>query len=108
MSVIVKGMEMPKSCLYCPMLNGSDECCLLQDEQNYAYDDIDQVKDNYCPLVELPQKHGRLIDVDEYCMLAGCDGEDDSCRNCIILDCTTILEREGQKNENRRQSKAEQ
>ncbi len=66
MSVIVKGMDMPKSCLYCPMLNGSDECCLLSDEQNYAYDDIDQVKDNYCPLVALPKKHGRLIDADAF------------------------------------------
>ena len=61
MSVLIKGMEMPKSCLYCPMLNGSDECCLLSDEQNYAYDDIDSVKDKYCPLVEIAKKHGRLI-----------------------------------------------
>lgn len=91
MSFIIKGMKMPKSCLECDMLNGGRAPdCFLMDK---AIKNPLQRQD-YCPLVEIPKKHGRLIDVDEYCMLAGCDGEDDSCRNCMILDCKTILESE--------------
>lgn len=49
MSVIVKGMEMPKNCTCCPI------CCGLpyqhRDEKGRRPD---------CPLVELPP-HGRLI-----------------------------------------------
>lgn len=52
MSVIVKGMEMPKNCTGCPI------CCGLpyqhRDEKGRRPD---------CPLVELPP-HGRLGDLD--------------------------------------------
>lgn len=68
MSVLIKGMEMPKDCISCefsyPMFEGIWYCGYAGkyiDEENdeeyyeaaYSYD---------CPLVEVPTPHGRLID----------------------------------------------
>lgn len=76
MSVLIKGMEMPKSCSVCPMLEGDrmDGLChaasrWLDDDEYwtwYAYPegDIDDSKPCNCPLVEIPP-HGRLIDADK-------------------------------------------
>ena len=67
MSVIVKGMEMPKNCYDCPFIRASfagDYYCA----KSRGYED--DLKKLYsqrmadCPLIELPP-HGRLIDVDE-------------------------------------------
>ena len=96
MSVIIKGIDKrPVSCFECPLKNGSDECVLLDSDTNFVYDDLDLAQTEMCPIIgELPKKHGRLIDVDEYCELQGCDGEDNDCKNCVIRDCKTILESE--------------
>lgn len=71
MSVLIKGMEMPKDCISCefsyPMFEGIWYCGYTGkyiDEENdeeyyeaaYSYD---------CPLVEVPTPHGRLIDGDK-------------------------------------------
>ena len=63
MSIIVKGMEMPKNCDECPCYYETEgawrnECEVLGKE--YIADDY---RPEWCPLVELPP-HGRLIDVD--------------------------------------------
>ena len=61
MSVIVKGMEMPKSCLHCFCMRGCPAARRRQNEaepmfpRTYRHDD--------CPLVEVPP-HGRLGDLD--------------------------------------------
>jgi hypothetical protein len=65
MSILIKGMEMPKDCWHCPMINNVDECCLLTEEQHDMYEGVmDQVQAAFCPLVEIPP-HGRLIDADK-------------------------------------------
>ena len=64
MSVIVKGMEMPKNCKSCPLRYSST---------GYAWCDITgaslaleiDMRDYTCPLVDIPTPHGRLIDADE-------------------------------------------
>ena len=67
MSILIKGMEMPKTCHCCRMcVQVSDgdidwhwECCLLCEKvERYATDRIPG-----CPLVPVPP-HGRLIDAD--------------------------------------------
>ena len=63
MSIIVKGMEMPKNCDECPCYYETEgawrnECEVLGKE--YIADDY---RPEWCPLVELPP-HGRLIDAD--------------------------------------------
>ena len=89
MSILIKGMEMPKDCWHCPMINSSDECCLLTEEQHDMYEGVmDQVQAAFCPLVEIPP-HGRLIDGDE--LAAGCD-EPHWCRWLSeIEDAPTII-----------------
>ena len=51
MSVIVKGMKMPKNCTGCPI------CCGLP----YQHRDVKGRRPD-CPLIELPP-HGRLVDI---------------------------------------------
>lgn len=47
MSIIINGMKMPANCEVCP----------------HAFCHLDT---RNCPLRELPEKHGRLIDADEF------------------------------------------
>ena len=86
MSVLVKGMEMPQDCRECCMaeyhINTGKTWCkpadgLLADTYRpIMYDG----RPDWCPLVELPEKHGDLIDRNdlkkEYAM--GFD-----CNNCV-------------------------
>lgn len=97
MSVIVKGMEMPKNCWECSLSDVDDDygrCCLFS---GIACLNIGR-QDN-CPLVEVPTPHGRLIDADAlfdkvtdigrgYYEVNGVTDED-------IMDATTIIEAEG-------------
>ena len=66
MSILIKGMKMPKSC-------GS---CFVGDRT---------ICSNNCPLVEIPP-HGRLIDADafEKSECHSCDGA------CDIIECDCI------------------
>ena len=68
MSVLVKDMEMPKECRECPMceyyeITGNTWCksadgLLAENYKPISFDGIPE----WCPLVELPEKHGDLID----------------------------------------------
>lgn len=76
MSVLVKGMEMPKACSECRLLEGDSWYGLchganrwLDDDDffswyQYPEGDIDDSKPVNCPLVEVPTPHGRLVDAD--------------------------------------------
>lgn len=62
MSILIKGMGMPKDCNKCP-ITVEGYCRII------GYPNGDALNKRYkplwCPLVEVP-KHGRLIDVDEF------------------------------------------
>ena len=60
MSVIVKGMNVPDTCGDCCLYSHIDNVCQY-DNTDMNYDDN---RPPWCPLVELPEKHGRLIDGD--------------------------------------------
>ena len=66
MSVLIKGMEMPKSCNDCP-LAGDFKCNLMPSIPALCKEYDIAVQNgkclNNCPLVEIPP-HGRLIDAD--------------------------------------------
>ena len=70
MSVLIKGMEMPKSCFYCPFrrkINPDDiQCLVTRDvfEETFA-GTIEMRKRGFCPLIEVPEPHGRLGDLDK-------------------------------------------
>ena len=59
MSVYIKGMEMPESCIFCPAMNGDWSICKLTGRNiNLATRQTD------CPLIPVPD-HGDLIDRDK-------------------------------------------
>ena len=70
MSVLIRGMEMPKNCSGCP-LNYDQMACKVtgtrwwSDTMVLMGFDSDKERLYDCPLVEIPTPHGRLIDADE-------------------------------------------
>ena len=65
MSVIVKGMEMPRGCEDCFIADqiGIGRCRILK--TIWDPDPGQPLRPYDCPLRPLPEKHGRLIDADE-------------------------------------------
>lgn len=60
MSIIIKGMDMPKSCGECKFFSGLGygfHCFLNGKHITF----IGEIQDD-CPLIEIPTPHGRLID----------------------------------------------
>ena len=64
MSVLIKGMEMPQNCDKCRFQSALRLYC---DAMPYNFcgntDDIE--RPDWCPLIEVPTPHGRLIDADK-------------------------------------------
>ena len=66
MSILIKGLDMPKDCPMCLLAywNASGEfcgCSLIK--RYYDYDEMQtSTRPDFCPLVEIPTPHGRLID----------------------------------------------
>ena len=65
MSLLIKGMDMPKCCAECQMRYmaiGYDwECVFTNDDVR----DYDQKRLSNCPLTEITSPHGRLVDEDQ-------------------------------------------
>ena len=67
LSILVKDMLLPKSCYECPLNTGEyspaeyeKRYCAITDRSMYLSDYKKRPSD--CPLVELPEEHGDLID----------------------------------------------
>jgi hypothetical protein len=54
MKFYVDPAEMPDNCDNCPLLTGSDECILQDEDANFMADCFDDLR-RTCPLLELPQ-----------------------------------------------------
>ena len=65
MSVLVKGMEMPKRCLTCQFhgFGGYKNELIVCSLTGWSEGQLSNVRG--CPLIEVPTPHGRLIDADE-------------------------------------------
>ena len=67
MSVLVKDMDMPKSCADCPCGDAQDGWCYVHNEvlerMENGYPST-ETRPEWCPLVEVPTPHGDLIDRD--------------------------------------------
>ena len=64
--IYIKGMEMPKCCYDCELIDIVTSCPLY-DIPSEAYCQIDYIRkrrDKDCPLIEVPTPHGDLIDRD--------------------------------------------
>ena len=74
MSIIIKGAQMPKNCLDCPVYDNYNYYCkqyALDIPARYDHDGLKRPE--WCELSELPEHHGRLIDADAMKNLwAGC------------------------------------
>ena len=65
MSILVKDMKMPERCLDCPMYDHYNYYCQMYAFNILArYNRDGSTRPEWCELVELPEKHGRLIDGD--------------------------------------------
>ena len=62
MSVLIKGMQIPKNCAECPVALSGKYCRINQTYTTYIKLPF---RPDHCPLVELPEHHGRLIDEQE-------------------------------------------
>ena len=105
MSVLIKGMEMPKSCWLCPLsvlLERPREmlfCRIIKEEV------LRNKVDGNCPLVEVPTPHGplvdsnRLIDIGLHLMHTA---KNDDIANGVkwlwqyIIEAPTVIESEGE------------
>ena len=64
MGVCVKGMYLPPSCYFCPMTNDGFYLCKANNPYKQLEDDCEERRPNWCPLIEVTEPHGRLIDAD--------------------------------------------
>ena len=60
MGIYIPNMEMPTQCGNCPMSTNARRCTILWREFG---DPSERLED--CPLIPLPEGHGRLIDAEE-------------------------------------------
>lgn len=70
MSVLIKDMKMPKNCSDCPLNYDMMSCMITgtrwwSDTMVLMDFDCQESRLYDCPLVELPEHHGRLIDENE-------------------------------------------
>ena len=105
MSVLIKGMEMPKNCDDCFFIGrGYPDWCSFPQIPN-GEDEIYDTKKrpDWCPLIELPEKHGRLVDANmlieelKGCHFPGAPYVDAGISIAIgkICDAPTVIEAEG-------------
>ena len=83
MTILIKGMEMPENCIYCPVVDDEYGGCLIDDKSHG-----DPNKPIDCPLIEVPTPHGRLIDADAYIELTGW------LMAFVLRDAPTVIEAE--------------
>lgn len=84
MSVLIRGMEMPKSCWFCNFCRAYDEpnqgffCVAIEADLHRS--NIQKKRSDDCPLVEVPTPHGDLIDRE----VMNCK---DCCQDCQRIGC---------------------
>lgn len=102
MSVLIKDMQMPDNCDVCIFSDWSNlhqtSCCKLK-EYEPGFRDYSRAfeirRSIICPLVELPEHHGRLIDEDEIEIPSLETVNDQYLVFDAIKDAPTIIEVEG-------------
>ena len=69
MGIYIKGMEMPKNCDECRFVDSEFIYCHAMthyDTSGTYYTGVfEEKRADFCPLIEVPTPHGRLIDADE-------------------------------------------
>ena len=98
MSLLIKGMKLPKNCLLCPC-HVHEGIGMGRYYYCQAIDDEPIVSEMYCPkdcpIVEIPTPHGRLIDADNLKCPLSWQGE---IVKATVREAPTIIEAEGENN----------
>ena len=65
MSVLIKGMKMPEKCGSCDLFHVESpmHCTVVKGHKTVGAP-YGMPRPDWCPLVEIPEPHGRLIDAD--------------------------------------------
>ena len=98
MSILIKGMEMPKNCKECPFSDHEAWCLIPGDWKERYYCPDDEVSDN-CPLVEVYPLQGQLIDSDKLFQMMENTGwhnnaDRDGVAEELLLNTPTVIEAE--------------
>jgi len=112
MSVLVKGIEIPESCIYLDEKANTKFCffCNHDDTPFCAYRGaglgLEGERPDWCPLIEVPEPHGDLIDRDaleaDICPeWNGLYVPDDAYSEKLIRNAPTVIEAEGSENRDR-------
>ena len=88
MSVLIKGIGMPEDCFSCPLKE--EGFCNITN----AYAGEINERNSDCPLVELPEHHGRIIDEDEIIVPSLSSWADQVIAADAIQDAPTVIEAE--------------
>lgn len=66
MSIIVKGMKMPENCHECEFVDILPTCPCNKMADDDFWNNVSLAVEGHkdCPLTEIPEPHGKLIDVD--------------------------------------------
>ena len=92
MSVLIKGMKMPDSCYHCKIAESCGH--YIANYTNRRHPD--------CPLIALPDTHGRIVDADELIIdlmdrgLEGIQTDDWVEIQHTVMEQPTIVEAEGE------------
>ena len=92
MSVLVKGMKMPKCCAECDIEDSFYACPVLREGTDYVRNS-GRLDD--CTLVEIPENHGRIIDEDEIIIPSLTSWADQVMVADAIQDAPTVIKAEG-------------
>ena len=65
MAILIKGMEMPTSCYRCPFCDYVSARCDAVRGTPYTPASRYEERADFCPLVPVPEPHGKLGDLDE-------------------------------------------
>lgn len=101
MSVIVKGMDMPERCSECELYDvmAQDKKAVEFCRYNMKPLPDDEERASWCPLIPLPEKHGRLVDAREVLEKADkapwFDGDVSELGLLLGSEVTTIFQAEG-------------
>lgn len=103
MSVLIKGLIMPSCCDGCTFSDWSNlhqtASCKLHDYDPCFTDHSREYTDkraDFCPLVEVPEPHGRLIDADR----ATAESVKRTGKRLLAIDTApTVIEAEGSEDE---------
>ena len=60
--VAIKNAVVPPSCYLCPMTNDGFYLCKANNPYKMLEDDCEERRPDWCPLIEVPEPHGDLID----------------------------------------------